>query len=260
VAMLSAGGLLVWLAGRTGWSQSFTAGAVILLVLTVCALLLPSVDRTTRRTESLWEPIRELFARPGIGTVIVFALIFKFDIAALEPMMRPFWVDAGLSLEEIGAVVTSGRLVATIAGAALGGLFTTRYGIFAGLWVLGIIQALSGLVYWLTAVTNQPVALPGNAALDPKALVVGAAYFESFAAGLGTSAYLAFLMSVCEKRYAATQFALLSALLALTRWIAGDLSGNLAEGMGYANYFLLTFALGLPAFALIPRLRRSVRA
>ena len=257
VAMLSAGGLLVWLAGRTGWSQSFTVGGVLLLGLTGCALLLPPVDRTTRHTESLWEPIRELFARPGIGTVIVFALIFKFDIAALEPMMRPFWVDSGLTLEEIGAVVTSGRLVATITGAALGGVFTTRYGIFTGLWVLGIIQALSGLVYWLTAVSDQPPA--ANAALDPKALVVGAAYFESFAAGLGTSAYLAFLMSVCRKRYAATQFALLSALLALTRWIAGDLSGNLAEHLGYANYFLLTFALGLPAFALIPRLRRTAQ-
>jgi MFS transporter, PAT family, beta-lactamase induction signal transducer AmpG len=258
VAMLSAGGLLVWLAGRTGWSESFTVGGALLLVLTGCALLLPPVDRTTQRSQSLWEPIRELFARPGIGTVIVFALIFKFDIAALEPMMRPFWVDSGLTLEEIGAVVTSGRLVATIMGAALGGVFTTRYGIFAGLWVLGIIQAFSGLVYWATAITDQPLA-PGVAGLDPKTLVVGAAYFESFAAGLGTSAYLAFLMSVCEKRYAATQFALLSALLALTRWIAGDLSGNLAEHLGYANYFLLTFALGLPAFALIPRLRRTMR-
>ena len=257
VAMLSAGGLLVWLAGRTGWPQSFTAGAVLLLVLTGCALLLPPVEGTTRHSQSLWEPIRELFARPGIGTVIIFALIFKFDIAALEPMMRPFWVDTGLTLEEIGAVVTSGRLVATVTGAALGGVFTTRYGIFAGLWVLGMIQALSGLVYWLTTSAGPDTAL---GAVDTKTLVVGAAYFESFAAGLGTSAYLAFLMSVCEKRYAATQFALLSALLALTRWIAGDLSGSLAERLGYADYFLLTFALGLPAFALIPRLRRTVGA
>jgi PAT family beta-lactamase induction signal transducer AmpG len=83
-----------------------------------------------------------------------------------------------------------------------------------------------------------------------------AAYFESFAAGLGTAAYLAFLMSICEKRYAATQFAVLSALLAVTRWIAGEFSGGLADRLGYANYFLLTFLLGLPAFALIPRLRR----
>ncbi|HEU4680111.1 MAG TPA: MFS transporter [Gemmatimonadales bacterium] len=248
VGMLTAGGLLVWLAGRIGWSQSFSVGAGLLGVLALCALFLPAVERTAGRPESLWEPLRELFRRPSIGTVVLFALIFKLDIAALEPMMRPFWVDAGLTLEEIGAVVTSGRLVATIAGAALGGVFTTRYGIFTGLWVLGLVQALSGLVYWGTAVADSGTGL-----------VVAAAYFESFAAGLGTSAYLAFLMSVCEKRYAATQFAVLSALLALTRWIAGDVSGELAEWLGYSNYFLLTFFLGLPAFALIPRLRQASR-
>jgi MFS transporter, PAT family, beta-lactamase induction signal transducer AmpG len=248
VGMLTAGGLLVWLAGRIGWSPSFSVGAGLLGALALCALFLPAVERTAGRPTSLWEPLRELLGRRGIGTVILFALIFKLDIAALEPMMRPFWVDAGLTLEEIGAVVTSGRLVATIAGAALGGVFTTRYGIFTGLWVLGLVQALSGLVYWGTAVADSA-----------KGLVVGAAYFESFAAGLGTSAYLAFLMSVCEKRYAATQFAVLSALLALTRWIAGDMSGELAEWLGYGNYFLLTFFLGLPAFALIPRLRQAAR-
>lgn len=246
VGMLTAGGLLVWLAGRIGWSESFSVGAVLLGALAVCALFLPAVDRLTDHPHSLWEPLSALFRRPEIGTVIVFALIFKLDIAALEPMMRPFWVDSGLTLAEIGAVVTSGRLVATIAGAAAGGVFTTRYGIFTGLWVLGLIQAFSALVYW------------GIAQADAgKSLVVGAAYFESFAAGLGTSAYLAFLMSVCEKRYAATQFAVLSALLALTRWIAGDLSGGLTERLGYANYFLVTFLLGLPAFALIPRLRHA---
>jgi PAT family beta-lactamase induction signal transducer AmpG len=248
VGMLTAGGLLVWLAGRIGWSESFSVGAGLLGVLALCALFLPAVERGASRPGSLWEPLLELLRRRGIGTVILFALIFKFDIAALEPMMRPFWVDAGLTLEEIGAVVTSGRLIATIAGAAIGGIFTTRYGIFTALWVLGLVQAFSGLVYWGTAVADPA-----------KGLVVGAAYFESFAAGLGTSAYLAFLMSVCEKRYAATQFAVLSALLALTRWIAGDLSGGMAERLGYANYFLLTFFLGLPAFALIPRLRHTSR-
>jgi PAT family beta-lactamase induction signal transducer AmpG len=249
VAMLTAGGFLVWLAGRIGWAPSFSVGAAVLLGLALLVfLLLPQVDRAAGHATSLWEPLRELLARPGIAWVIVFALLFKFDIAALEPMMRPFWVDRGLTLEEIGAVVTSGRLIATITGAAAGGVFTTRYGIFTGLWVLGLIQAFSGLVYWATADI-----------VPAKELVVGAAYFESFAAGLGTSAYLAFLMSVCEKRYAATQFAVLTALLALTRWIAGDLSGGLAERLGYGNYFLLTFFLGLPAFALIPRLRHAPR-
>jgi PAT family beta-lactamase induction signal transducer AmpG len=248
VAMLTAGGLLVWLAGRIGWSQSFAVGSALVGGLAVCAFLLPSVERSGERRPGLGEPLRELFSRPGIMTVIVFALIFKLDIAALEPMMRPFWVDRGLSLADIGAVVASGRLIATILGAALGGLFTTRYGIFRGLWVLGLIQACSALVYWATA-----------AAGTSNSVVVLAAYFESFAAGLGTSAFLAFLMSVCEKRYAATQFAVLSALLALTRWFTGEFSGELAERLGYANYFLVTFFLGLPAFLLIPRLRRAIR-
>ena len=246
VAMLMAGGLLVWLAGRIGWFQSFSVGGLLLGALALSALFSPPVERTATRAGSLWEPLRALFTRPGIGTVVLFALIFKLDIAALEPMMRPFWVDRGLSLEEIGAVVTSGRLIATIAGAALGGVFTTRFGIFTGLWVLGAVQAFSGLAYWASA-----------AAAPAQSTVIAAAYFESFAAGLGTSAYLAFLMSVCEKRFAATQFAVLSALLALTRWVAGDFSGGLAERFGYANYFLVTFFLGLPAFALIPRLKRA---
>jgi PAT family beta-lactamase induction signal transducer AmpG len=248
IAMLTAGGLLVWLAGRVGWRGSFSVGAALLAALAVSAFLLPTVERMSARAQSLGEPLTELLSRRGITTVIVFALIFKLDIAALEPMMRPFWVDRGLSLEAIGAVVASGRLIATMVGAAAGGVFTTRYGIFTGLWVLGLIQAFSALVYWATAAfapSNSPVVL--------------AAYFESLAAGLGTSAYLAFLMSICEKRYAATQFAVLSALLAVTRWIAGEFSGGLADRLGYANYFLLTFFLGLPAFALIPRLRHAFR-
>jgi PAT family beta-lactamase induction signal transducer AmpG len=248
IGMLTAGGLLIWLAGRIGWSESFSVGAALFAVLAGCAFLLPKVDRTSGKPHSLWEPLKELLSRRGIVTVVVFALIFKLDVAALEPMMRPFWVDRGLSLESIGAVVASGRLVATIAGAAAGGVFTTRYGIFTGLWVLGLIQAFSALVYWATATYASS-----------NSLVVLAAYFESFAAGLGTSAYLAFLMSICEKRYAATQFAVLSALLAVTRWIAGEFSGGLAERLGYANYFLVTFFLGLPAFLLIPRLRQASR-
>jgi PAT family beta-lactamase induction signal transducer AmpG len=248
IGMLIAGGLLVSLAGRIGWRDSFSVGALVIGALALCVLFLPSEDRTTPKAGSIWEPLRELIGRPGIGTVVLFALIFKLDIAALEPMMRPFWVDAGLTLKEIGEMVAPGRLVATIAGAAIGGVFTTRYGLFTGLWVLGLVQAFSGLVYWATAVAEPA-----------KPLVIGAAYFESFAAGLGTSAYLAFLMSVCEKRYAATQFAVLSALLAVTRWAAGDVSGGLAEQLGYANYFLLTFFIGLPAFALIPRLRHTPR-
>jgi PAT family beta-lactamase induction signal transducer AmpG len=86
-------------------------------------------------------------------------------------------------------------------------------------------------------------------------VISAAALFENFAAGLGTAAFLAFLMSVCERRYAATQFALLTAVYALSRWAVGLVSGVLAERLGFAHYFLLTFALGVPAYGLLPWIR-----
>ncbi len=246
VAMFTAGGLLIWLAGRATWGASFTAGAAALAALTLAALVLPAPEIGAGRPLAIWEPLRALVGRKDIWAVAAFALLFKLDIAALEPMTRPFWVDRGFSLTEIGAVLTTGRIIATVAGAALGGVLTSRWGIFRGLWVLGLVQAFSSLGYWAAA-TAAPA----------KTLILGAALFENFAAGVGTSAYLAFLMSVCEKRYAATQFALLSALLAITRAAAGEASGGLAERMGYAGYFLLTFLLAFPAYLLLPKIRNA---
>jgi len=252
VAMFAAGGLLLWIAGRASWDAAFTGGALICAVLALATLAMPSRRRDSSaaaRAEPIWEPIRALLARPGIWAVILFALLFKLDIAALEPMTRPFWVDRGLTLEEIGVFVTTGRIVATVSGAVLGGIVTTKLGIMRSLWILGAVQAASSLGYAAAA-----------AAEPSKTLIVGAALFENFTAGMGTAAFIAYLMSVCERRYAATQYAILSALLALTRTVAGAASGPLAEAMGYAPYFGLTFLMGLPAFALIPLLRRAGRA
>lgn len=247
-AMLASGGLLVWLAGRMDWAASFAVGAVVCGVLALLALTTPSLRREVPKSEPIWEPIRALLSRPEIGWVIAFALLFKLGDAAMEPMTRPFWVDRGLSLAEIGAVLTTGRMIATVSGAVLGGIVATRWGIIPALWSLGIVQAVSNLGYWAAA------SLPPSTAA-----VVGAALFENFCGGLGTAAFVAFLMSVCERRYAATHYALLSALLALTRVIAGAASGGLAERLGYARYFFLTFLLALPAYALLPRVRRAVR-
>lgn len=249
VAMFVAGGAVVWLAGRTSWDLSFTAAACVLGLLGVGALFMPSARRAkTLVRQPIWEPIRALLSRRGVALVIAFALIFKLDVAALEPIMRPFWVDRGLSLEQIGGALTLARTIATLVGAVLGGLLTTRWGIRRALWALGAVQALSSLGYWAAATFST-----GTAA------VFGAAVFENFAAGLATAAYLAYLMSLCERRFAATQFALLSALLAVTRSLAGTTAGAVAEQLGYSKYFLVTFFIGLPAFALIPLLSRVAR-
>jgi MFS transporter, PAT family, beta-lactamase induction signal transducer AmpG len=236
--------LLVWVAARYGWRTGFLAGAALLAALAATTLVLPSPRRESK-PPTLAEPIRSLLARPGIWAVVVFALLFKLDVSAMEPMTKPFWVASGFSLDQIAAL-TTGRLLATLVGATLGGVIATRVGIFHALWSLGLVQLMSSLGYAAAAT-----------AAAGKTPITAAALFENFAAGLGTAAFLAFLMSVCERRYAATQFALLSAIFALSRWVAGLLSGVLAERLGFGSYFLLTFLMGIPAFALLPRVRHA---
>lgn len=237
--------LLVWVAARHGWRVGFAWGAVLLACLALVTLVLPSPRRETAHPPTLAEPVRALLRRPGIWAVVVFTLLFKLDISAMDPMTKPFWVASGFSLDQIAAL-TTGRLLATLGGAALGGIIATRVGIFHGLWSLGLVQLLSSLGYAAAAAANAG-----------KTPITAAALFENFAAGLGTAAFLAFLMSVCERRYAATQFALLSAVFALSRWAAGLVSGVLAERLGFAAYFLLTFLMGLPAYLLLPRVRHA---
>ncbi|MBA3554885.1 MAG: MFS transporter, partial [Gemmatimonadales bacterium] len=193
------------------------------------------------------EPLRELLTRPAIGVAVLFVLTFKVGDLALVPMVKPFWVDSGYSVQQIGWVQTTLGVGASIVGALAGGLATRRLGTFHALWVLGAVQALSNLTYWAAAVTGAQTAM-----------MYGAAVVEQFTQGLGTAAFLTFLMTLCERRYAATQFALLSALYRVGGIAAGALSGVMAERVGYANYFLFTFGLALPAFVLLPWLRRTL--
>ena len=183
----------------------------------------------------------------GLGAVWVRARALGADPADHGTLGRALAADSAWGAAAFLWIGTGlWRLLATLAGAALGGIIATRVGIFHGLWSLGLVQLLSSLGYAAAAAANAG-----------KTPITAAALFENFAAGLGTAAFLAFLMSVCERRYAATQFALLCAVFALSRWGAGMVSGVLAERLGFAAYFLLTFLMGLPAYLLLPRVRHA---
>ena len=166
----------------------------------------------------------------------------------MGPMVKPFWVDRGLRPEEIALISTTLGVAMSVAGALLGGVLTSRWGIWTALWVLGLIQAGSNLGY--AAVAWADAGRPA---------IYAASVTESFGAGLGTAAFLSFLMHVCDKEQAATQYALLSALFNLSGSLAGAFSGIGVQYLGYGAYFALTFAMALPAYALMPRLRGWIR-
>jgi len=202
--------------------------------------------------------LMELLRRPGIVPVLLFILVFKLGDAAMGFMVKPFWVDAGFTAAQIGLVSVNIGLVLSIAGGIAGGWYTDRVGIFRALWVLGLAQAVSNLGYWAAALV-LPTAAPGAAIpLGHQAILYAASATESFTGGLGTAAFLAFLMAIVRKERAATEYALLSSVFALSRSVAGWVGGLGAQSMGYADWFLLTFFLAFPAYLLLPWVRRML--
>lgn len=242
VALIAAGGGLLFLPRWLGWTGAFHVAAGLLIATAFLAWRSPALARVTGEEQQAWfRPLWRWVTQPGAPMVFLFVLIFKLGDASMGPMIKPFWVDQGLSVEEIGAVSTTFGTIASIAGALLGGVLTSRWGIFRGLWIFGLLQALSNLGY--AAAAWWSLGRVG---------IYAASLCESFTGGLGTAAFLSFLMHICDKRRAATEYALLSALFGLTRSVAGAFSGWGTVHLGYASYFGLTFLLAFPAFALLP--------
>ena len=255
VALIIAGGVFVGAAGLVGWQVAFLTAAVLLAILALISSHMPRTVQGTQQApvKQSWSatlsrgflnPLKSLWQRPGVIAVLLFILLFKLGDMALGPMVRPFWVDREFTPLQIGIIPGTVGVVSTILGALLGGRLTKQWGLFRALWVLGVAQAGSNLFYAVTA------ALPRS-----DLLMYGASIVESFCGGLGTAPFLALLMSICDKRQAATQYALLSALFGLGRSLSGGFSGMLTQSVGYTTYFTLTFFLAWPAFVLLPWVR-----
>src|SRR6185436_14119507 len=246
VAMLLAGGGAVALADRVPWSVLFLVLAASMAGLAIVATRIPPAARSETTTASWIAELRAWVLAPGAFVLFAFTVLFKLGDAAMTPMLKPFWIDAGLTLAEVGLVSITLATIATVAGALLGGEITTRIGIGRSLWILGGLQAISNLVY-------------AGAALEPsRPAVYAASLVEAFCGGLGTAAFLALLMRACEQRQAATRFAVLTAISGLARTIAGAISGYGAGALGYAGWFAVSFALAIPGLLLVPFLVRRI--
>ncbi len=253
IALIGSGGFFIVIAGLTGWNWAFLGTAFVIGVYALICTKAPTPKFTRRKvhtvTDAVVTPIQQLSAMPGFLFVVSFILAFKLGDMAMGPMIKPFWVDQEFTPIQIGLIPGTIGVVCTIAGAMIGGIYTSRWGIFTALWVFGLLQAASNLVY--AGVAAMPASI---------SLMYVASIIESLTAGLGTAPFMALLMRLCDKSHAATQFALLSALFGFSRSISGMFSGWGAEYFGYSTYFALTFFVALPAFTLLPWIRRALKA
>lgn len=248
VALFVGGGGFLILADYTGWSLLWVALAVVFFGLATVAWLSPRVPLEATERRHVLAPVLRWLLRWEMVPVVLFVLLFKVGDSTLGRMVKPFWVDRGYSLTEIGSISVTLGVVLTILGALAGGWIVNRIGIFRSLLWLGLAQLVSNLGYVVVAAVDLP-----------RESIYVASIIESFTQGLGTAAFLSFLMNLCDKEHAATQYAILSALFALTRDVAGAFTGIGVESLGYAVFFALTTALALPALALLPLIGPRIR-
>ena len=246
----------------TFWPTAFIIASALMFAAWIFSRTSHKVkaqEQRTRLTEGpMFGTLFSMLQRPYIIPVIVFVLIFKLGDSSMGFMIKPFWVDVGFTAGEIGLVSVNIGLALSIAGGIAGGWYTDRSGIFKALWVLGLWQALSNLGYAYAASTLPLAASGALLSESHRWLMYTASALESFTGGLGTAAFLAFLMAIVNKQHSATEYAILSSIFALSRSLAGWAGGFGAQALGYADYFLLTFFLAFPAYLLLPWAKRMM--
>lgn len=248
IGLIAVTALCVAFAYQSGWSGLWLVLAAGVGCVLVASFLSPELLRWLLRWEML----------PVVGVVV----LYKVGDSTLGRMVKPFWVDRGMTPSEIGVISSGLGMWLTIAGALLGGWYIQRKGIFSALLWMGITQLVSNFGYVLVVALNLPrgdATLLGLSFGPFEASIYLASIIESITQGLGTAAFLSFLMNLCDKEHSATQYALLSALFALTRDVAGAFSGIGVEALGYAVYFTVTAALAVPALLLLPFVRPRIR-
>jgi len=253
IAMLVSGGMALMLADLyLGFAGTYRVMAGLCLVLAVVAAFAPEPS-TARPPANLRaavvEPFREFFGRKAAWWLLAAIVLYKLGDAFAGSLSTAFLIrGAGFSAAEVGAVNKGMGLVATLIGGLAGGLLLARIGLWGGLFLFGMLQAVTNLGFWWLA----GLADPG--VLDMTMVVL----LENLAGGMGTAAFVAFLMTLCDQRFTATQFALLSALASVGRVWVGPFAGHAASAWGWAPFFMGSFFAALPGLVLLWWLRARI--
>ena len=247
--LASAGALL--LAGHIGWQNTYLLLAGLMATGVVTIVLSPEPSELCATPASLAEavggPLKELFSRPGVLGLLALIVFYKIGDAVAASLQTAFLIGGlGFSVSEVGYVKGLG-LAATLIGALAGGVAMAKLGMVRSLLIFGLLQAVSNLGFmWLAWMGKS------YAALTTSILI------ENVTGGMGTAAFVALIMSLCDHRYTATQFALLSSLEALGRVFSGRPSADLVELVGWAQFFFWSFLIALPGIWLVWALRAQL--
>lgn len=248
IALLVTGSLALVLADRMPWPTVYLLIALLMAVGIAATFWAPEpvleVGPPQSMREAVVEPFVDFFRRTGApwGILILFFIVFyQLPDRFAQNMATPFLLQIGFTQTEVGAIQGGVGLFATIIGVLMGGAIIAAIGINRSIWIFAILQILSNLAYYWIAMVGAN-----------RSVLVVAIIIENLSGGMVTAVFVAYLMSLCSKRFSATQFALLSSLMAAARDVIVAPAGRVAEITGWPTFFLLTLAIGIPALVLLP--------
>ncbi len=241
--LLASGGGLI-MADHMPFFMVYQIMAVCMLPGVVTTLLAPEpeihVGTPKTMREAVFDPLIEYFSRRGALWILAFILFYKIGDTMASAMTIPFYLDIGFSKTQIGMVVKLFGFWATVAGTLIGGVIMLRLGINRSLWAFGFFQAVSTAGFAVLAFFGNSLPLLST--------VIA---FENLSSGMGTAAFIAFMASITNKKFTATQYALLSSLMGVPRVMASAPTGFLAKNLGWETFFITCTLIAVPGMLLL---------
>jgi PAT family beta-lactamase induction signal transducer AmpG len=248
LGMVAAGAGALVAADAFGWRWTFLALAALMLPGLLANLLAPQPDlppAPATMSDAVLRPLKALLARRGAAEALGFVVLYKLGDSLGLALVVPFLLETGFTMTQVGLATKGIGVAALVAGGLLGGLLMAWWPLRRALLVFGLVQLATCLVLLALALSGR--SLPW---------MLAAITFENLGYGLGTAAYTAFMMRLCDRGMAATQYALVSSLMALTRVVFASPAGKAAEALGWPAFFGLCALLALPGLLMLLRYDR----
>jgi len=253
LALLVSGALALILSDHISWRSVYIIMGLVMSGGVIATFLCPDPARDRPRQqpatppqslrEAVVQPFVEFFRRPGAVEILLFVILYKLGDVAAAQMTTPFILQhIGFSRTELGAIFKGFGMAATILGGIIGGALMTKWELRRSLLIFGILQGVSTISFVLLEFTGRR--------LWALSVVIGV---ENITGGMGTAAYTALLMGLCNTRFTATQYALLSSLMAVSRYLTGAPTGFLVVAVGWVWFFVICTALAIPGLLLLWR-------
>jgi PAT family beta-lactamase induction signal transducer AmpG len=245
-ATLLAGGVGLILADHMSFSMVYLVMALCMLpgMITTALAREPHnpAGKPLSLAEAVREPLLDYFRRAEALWILAFILLYKIGDTMASAMTTPFYLDIGFSTSEIGTVVKIFGFWALVAGTLVGGILMIRLGINRSLWLFGVLQAVSTACFAMLARVGHSIPV-----------LAGVISFENLSSGMGTAAFVAFMASITNKKFTATQYALLTSLMGVPRVFASAPTGFMAKHMGWETYFIFCALVAIPGMLLLIR-------